>query len=79
MSPAYCAVDIARHFGSQDGLVMADAVLAAGVSREVLAGWWRTWNDIRVSARPDGSWNMPTREPRVRSKHSAEWRFSARD
>jgi len=37
VSPAYCAVDVARHFGSQDGLVITDNVLAAGVSREVLA------------------------------------------
>lgn len=37
VSPAYCAVDIARHFGPQDGLVVADAVLASGISREVLA------------------------------------------
>jgi len=38
VSPAYCVVDIARHFGPQDGLVVADAVLASGISREVLAG-----------------------------------------
>ena len=37
VSPAYCVVDIARHFGAKDGLVAADRVLASGVSREVLA------------------------------------------
>jgi hypothetical protein len=36
VSPAYCVIDIARHRGSRDGLVVADRVLASGVSREVL-------------------------------------------
>lgn len=37
VSPAYCAVDVARHAGARDGLVVADKVIASGVSREVLA------------------------------------------
>lgn len=37
VSPAYCAVDIARHLGPLDGLVVADAVLHRGSDPEVLA------------------------------------------
>ena len=37
VSPAYCVIDVARHRGSRDGLVVADRVLASGVSREILA------------------------------------------
>jgi hypothetical protein len=36
VSPAFCAVDIARHLGPRDGLVVADAVLHTGVDREAL-------------------------------------------
>lgn len=37
VSRAYCAVDIARHFGSRDGLVVADRVLHTGTSRDEVA------------------------------------------
>ncbi len=37
VSPAYCVIDIARHYGTRDGIVPADRVLASGVHREVLA------------------------------------------
>jgi hypothetical protein len=37
VSPAHCAIDVARHFGSRDGLVVADKVLHGDISREVLA------------------------------------------
>lgn len=33
VSPAFCAVDIARHLGPRDGLVLADAVVRSGVDR----------------------------------------------
>lgn len=33
---AYCAIDIARHLGPLDGLVIADAVLRGGLDRAVL-------------------------------------------
>ena len=36
VSPAYCAIDIARHLGPQDGLVIADAVLHLGPDRAIL-------------------------------------------
>lgn len=36
VSPAFCAVDIARHHGPRDGLVVADAVLHSGVDREAI-------------------------------------------
>lgn len=36
VSPAFCAVDIARHLGPRDGLVAADAVLHAGADREAM-------------------------------------------
>lgn len=36
VGPAFCAVDIARHLGPLDGLVVADAVLHRGVDRSVL-------------------------------------------
>jgi hypothetical protein len=36
VSPAFCAVDIARHLGPRDGLVVADAVLHSGVDREAV-------------------------------------------
>ncbi len=37
VSPAYCAIDVARHAGSRDGLAVADKVLHLGTNREVLA------------------------------------------
>ncbi len=37
VSPAYAVIDIARHYGTRDGIVVADRVLASGVHREVLA------------------------------------------
>jgi hypothetical protein len=37
VGPAYCAVDIARHLGARDGLLVADRVLHLGASREELA------------------------------------------
>ncbi len=36
VSPAFCAVEIARHLGPRDGLVVADAVLHSGVPREAI-------------------------------------------
>lgn len=36
VSPSYCAVDVARHFGPRDGLVVADRVVSGDVSREVM-------------------------------------------
>lgn len=36
VSPAFCAVDIARHLGPRDGLVVADAVLHRGIEREAM-------------------------------------------
>lgn len=36
VSPAFCAVDIARHLGPRDGLVIADAALHSGVDREAV-------------------------------------------
>ncbi len=36
VSPAFCAVDIARHLGARDGLVVADAVLHSGVDRRAI-------------------------------------------
>lgn len=36
VSSAYCAVDVARHGGSMDGLVITDAVLHGGVDRSSL-------------------------------------------
>jgi hypothetical protein len=37
VSPAYCAIDIARHFGPRDALIVADHVLHAGTARDELA------------------------------------------
>lgn len=37
VSPAYCAIDIARHYGTRDGLVVADKALHLGATREELA------------------------------------------
>ena len=37
VSPAYCAIDVARHLGPVDGLVVADRVLGSGVGRDELA------------------------------------------
>lgn len=37
VSPAFCAVDLARHLGPRSGLVAADKVLHFGVDREVMA------------------------------------------
>jgi hypothetical protein len=36
VSPAYAAVDIARHLGPLDGLVIADAALRRGVERDAM-------------------------------------------
>lgn len=36
VSPAFCAVDVARHLGPRDGLVVADAALHSGVEREAI-------------------------------------------
>ena len=36
VSPAFCAVDIARHLGPRDGLVVADAVMHSGVERQAV-------------------------------------------
>lgn len=36
VSPAFCAVDVARHLGARDGLVVADAVLRSGADRQAI-------------------------------------------
>ena len=65
VSPAYCAVDVARHSGPRDGLVVADKVLASGVNREVLA---RLVTDMaRYPGISTARWVVERADPRAES------------
>ncbi len=65
VSSAYCAIDIARHAGARDGLVVADRVLASGVSRDVLA---QLVNDMeRYPGIPTARWVVEYADPRAES------------
>ena len=74
VSPAYCAVDIARHYGTRDGILAADRVLASGVHREVLANL--VDNMSRYPGIESARWVVENADPRAESPLESLGRFA---
>ena len=74
VSPAYCAVDLARHYGARDGIVAADRVLAAGVHRDVLANLID--NMVRYPGIESARWAVEHADPRAESPLESLGRFA---
>ncbi len=62
---AYTVVDVARHFGSTAGLMIADNVMFRGVHREVLAQLTREM--VRYPGMPTATWVVENADPRCES------------
>ncbi len=65
MGLAYTMVDVARHFGSTAGLLVADAVLNRGVHREVLSRL--TEEMVRYPGMETAKWAVEHADPRSES------------
>lgn len=74
VSPGYCAVDVARHVGSRDGLVMADMVLRTGLPRESLV---RLTSEMeRDPGMATARWVVEHADPRAESPLESLGRFA---
>ncbi|MET3805292.1 hypothetical protein ABIB25_002293 [Nakamurella sp. UYEF19] len=74
VSPAYCAIDVARHFGPRDGLVVADKVLHMGTPREVLADLTRRMD--RYPGISEARWVVEHADQRAESPLETLGRFA---